>query len=236
MDPKPLPRAFFDHLLLRVAFGIGLVLIAANAIYILIADHVVTMPGLPGDIVRQMDLSREANFGAWFSSSLLLLNSLYAYTQMCHQRLSDHRAAMSYGFLSAGFMLLSIDEIIQFHEFLEKNAKRLFASNGIESALIKYTGILFTLALALTLLVLVFGSLHKFVRRENFHFLIYSIASVFIAALAESIYRYAGCHYLSRYFRLEILFEEGGELMAILFFLAFQQREIMHHERAGNGF
>jgi hypothetical protein len=218
-------RAILDHIMIRVLVIIVLCLLAANAFFILFYDELIAIPRSAGFIVKQLDLSNEGNFATWFSSILLLLNSLYAYDQARHNWSFNRSVARTCIILSIGFLFLSIDDIIMFHERLERFATKLLMDFGISGGLDMNIGYLFGGILGIILIILVTGSYFRSIKRENYLFLLCSIAFVIIAGLSEFVYDHWSWFDPKYIFRIEVFFEEGSEFGAILSFLIFQHRE-----------
>jgi hypothetical protein len=169
----------------------------------------------------------------------------------------NRRVGLTSVILALGFLVLSVDDFIGIHESVEKvvalvslaestTRQREFvaAANGakrtsgqpaeqvdamaIASMLL---GPLFGLGLASVLTLLMVSSYLPVSQHENLPFLSASITCVFLVGLSEVVYNQAGG---SAYwhFRLEVLAEEGSELLALLLFLIFQSRELDALDRA----
>ncbi len=218
-------RAILDHVMIKVLVIIVLCLVAANAFFILFSGEFIKFPRSVGFIVKQLDLAIEGNFATWFSSILLLLNSLYAYEQARHTWSLNRPVARTCIILSIGFLFLSIDDIIMFHERLEGFTRKLITDFGISGGPDMHIGYLFGGILGIILIILVTGSYFRAIKRENYLFLICSIAFVIIAGLSEFVYDHWSWFAPNYSFRIEVFFEEGSEFGAILSFLILQHRE-----------
>ena len=167
----------------------------------------------------------------WCSSMLLLLNAFSAYLLARGRWATNRRVALTTALMAVGFLLLSIDDFIGLHEFLEEvMAQALSHHDARDTSTVMALGPLFGIALASLLTVLVAGAYWRAVQRENLPLLIACVGCVVTVGLAEFVYYQAGCleHWC---FRLEVLVEEGSELAAILLFLTFQSRELVALEK-----
>ena len=224
-------------------------------------------------LIHQFDLNVESNFATWCSSMLLLLNALSAYGLARGRWATNRRTGLVSVILAAGFLLLSVDDFIGMHEFVEQVVARTIvqpaeqadtsivalvslgeqargpsefvaAANGvaqaagqpsnqadIRAAALMLLGPLFGIGLASGLTLLMAGSYLPVARAENLPFLSASIGCVFLVGLSEVVYNQAGGG-AYWHFRLEVLFEEGSELLALLLFLIFQSRELDALDRA----
>lgn len=217
-----------DRTLLRVLLGMIGFLILSNVLLIPFASNLQSIDGYFGYVIRQIDLNSEGNLATWCSSMLLLLNSLCAYMLTRGHWLTNRRMALLMAIMSVGFLLLSIDDFISFHERVERVMANLFSSNvGVDKhILMSNVGPLFATSLAIILVSLFAVPFMRTMQRKNVPFLIGCIVCVFSVALAEFVYILSGCAE-PWCFRLEVLFEEGSELSALLLFLTFQSRELL---------
>lgn len=214
-----------DRNLLRVLLGLIGFLILSNVLLIPFASDLESIEGHFGYVIRQIDLNSEVSFATWCSSMLLLLNSLCAYMFARGHWSTNRCVALIMAIMSVGFFLLSIDDFISFHESVESVTAYMFSSN-VGQTLKKTLGPLFAISLAIILASLFAVPCMRTMQRENIPFLIGCIVCVFSVALAEFVYRLSGCAE-PWCFRLEVLFEEGSELSALLLFLTFQCRELL---------
>ena len=219
-------RVAIDRNLLLILLGVIVFLFLANALLIPFASELKSIKSPLRYVIRQIDLNLEGNFATWFSSMLLLLNSLSAYMLSRARWSTKRRVALTTAIMAAGLLLLSVDEFIGIHEFLERVMVYEFSNNhSMDSSTVKMIGPLFSISLTIILVVLVAGPYLHAVQRKNILFLIASIACVFTLGLAEFVYRLSGCTE-PWCFRIEVLFDEVGELAALLLFLTFQSREL----------
>ena len=225
MDNPSAQDSIIDPCILKGLVAVAFLLILANIMWIFIAPEIDSLTGLLGEVAIQFDLVGERNFATWYSVTLLLFNSLLAYRQSCRYRQSHTRIARTYVILSAGFLALSIDDFISFHEFVEISAKKQGLNLQAGSGLSDYSGLVFGILLGLTLLFLVSGAFFRHARKENRVFIILSLVLLLVSVLSESIYNAFHWFDLIRGFRIEIAIDESCELGAILSFLIFQQRE-----------
>lgn len=200
-------------------------LLIANLFFVLIADELENLPDPAEYLFEQLDLAGEANGATWCSVALLLANSLLAYihTRRCWP--AHPRVAAAYGCLAIGFLFLSIDDLVMIHEELEENIIEPFVARLPEGGQAMYDGLLFGAILALLLVGIVSGSFFRAVRRDSVALLVASVALVIVGVIAEFVFVQLECDYPSRCFRVEVVFEEGGEMLAILAFLSFQYRQ-----------
>ncbi len=97
-----------------------------------------TLEEIPWLILQLFDLDEENNLPTWFSS-FLLLNSAIVLT--IPARRSSGRDRFWWTFLSAGFLVLSIDEVAGLHESLNTAIEINWAIPG--GILVLVTGVLF---------------------------------------------------------------------------------------------
>lgn len=228
MQTSKYSQSAFDRNLLRILLGMIGFLILSNLLLIPFANDLDSIHGYFGYVISQIDLNSEGNFAAWCSSMLLLLNSLCAYVLARDGWSTNRRVAQLMAVISVGFLLLSIDDFISFHERVESVSVFMFSKNyGVDKQLLeRYVGPLFAISLAI-----IFGSLFvlpylRTVKRERIPILIGCIGCIFLVALSEFIYRLSGCAE-PWCLRLEVVFEEGSELSALLLFLTFLSRELL---------
>lgn len=212
---------------LRIALGIGLFLLLANVVFVLFPEamHDTDAWSEPlRSIVEELDLDREANVATWYTSSLLLLNALAAWAFSLRERGVDPKAATASAILALGFLVLSADDVARGHERLEDLLGEWLEGfqPGVdwEDAL----GAVFALALALPLIGLVVRGYAGRLARRQWVALAWTLSGLAAAVLAETVYRLSGSPYPSTLFRIEVVFEEGGEIVALLAFLEFQRR------------
>ena len=220
-------RIVIDNNLLRALLGMSLFLFLANLLLIPFSEELEATEGHFQYVLEQVDLNSEGTFATWFSSMLLLLNSLSAYLLARARWATNQRAALSTAIMAAGFLFLSIDDFIGFHESLESVTANLFIHNDSvnNAALKRNMGPLFGLSLAIILAIMVVGPYLRAVQPKNIPLLIGSIGCVFAVGVSELVYNVSGCTELWC-FRIEVLFEEVSELGALLLFLTFQSREL----------
>jgi len=206
--------------------AVAVFLILSNILFALLALEPGSVPGILGEITKQLDLVGERNFATWFSVILLFLNSLLAYRQALLYTHSKVRVARIYGILSIGFLVLSVDDLISFHEYVESVLKKLSQGPASRPFLSVNLGLVFGIVLGITLLFLVSGIFFRHTHQRNRFVLILSAALIFMSVLSEFIYNSFHWFDLVRGFRIEIAIDESCELSAVLFFLIFQQREM----------
>jgi hypothetical protein len=197
-------------------------LIVANAAFVALPAG--DGSGLPTRVVKQLSMGQEGNFATWFRSMVLALNGLCAYAmwrRWTGRRLPGASAAL---LMAAGFLALSADDVIQFHEACERAVRGLLGWRGQGDERFGYVGLAFpgVLAAALACWVAWFCSFAATV--DNRQWAWGAVVLVGVAMAAELIYRSLGCVYLSACYRAEVLFEEGASLGAALAFLQFQRR------------
>lgn len=222
-----------DRNVLIILLGMIVFLFLANVLLIPFASELKLIDSPFRYVIKLVDLNTEGNFATWCSSMLLLLNSLNAYMiTRCHW-LTKRRLALRTAIMAAGFLILSIDDFVGAHEYLEKIAASLISnlngnSGSLDSFMLKkYLGPLFSMCLVFIFIVLIAGPYLRAVSRKNISLLIACIACVFTVGLAEIVYRISGCVELWC-FRIEVVFEEISELSALLLFLTFQSRELVN--------
>jgi len=216
------PRPALDPTLLRALWGIIGILILSNILLIPSGTELASVDGSWGYLLRQIDLNSEGTLATWCSSMLLFLNSLCAYILARAFWAKDRRVARLLALISFGFLALSIDDFIEFHEFVEGLEAGLLGSGGWQVS--KATlGPLFAASLAVILTALFAASSIRVACREGTPLVIASIACVCAGALAEGVYILSGCD-APWCLRIEVVCEEGCELLALVFFLSFQSR------------
>ncbi|MBI3940330.1 MAG: hypothetical protein HY315_05805 [Acidobacteria bacterium] len=215
-----------DSFLSRVPSILVLTLIIANIFFVLIADELENLPDLAEYLFEQLDLAGEVNGATWCSVALLLANSLLAYVHARRCWPAQARVAAAYGCLAIGFLFLSIDDFVMIHEEVEENVIEPLVAQLPERGQAMYDGLLFGAILALLLVVIVSGPIFRTVRRGSVALLVASVALVIAGVIAEFVFVQLECDYRSRCFRVEVVFEEGGEMLAILAFLSFQYRQL----------
>lgn len=226
MNPKALYREVPDEFIIRIMIIIVLFLIAVNLLFIFIADKIINVNGIYGNLIKQLDLNKEASFATWISSMLLFLNSLCSYQLARYYQHCHLRTALIYGIFFVGFVFLSIDDFIQFHEHLEFQIKLILDNIGQQGGNHPFLGLWFGGILGIMLLIIISGSFYKVVSRENRIYLLFTIGAIIISLFAEMVYRVIDWSNINRGFRIVVFFEEGAELSAICFFLNFQRREL----------
>jgi len=217
-----------NRTVLNSIWGIIGVLILANIIFIFFTPDLESLNLYRAFVVRQFDINAEGNFATWFSSMLLLLNSLCAY-ELAHAHWStQRRLAVIIAIMSVGFLLLSIDDVIRFHESAESaTASLLSGTDGMDKPTLKrYLGPLLAISLAIIFTFVFVVPYLRIVQRENIPLLVACIVCLFLVALSEYIYDLSGCAELWC-FRLEVTIEEGCEFFALVLFVTFQSRELL---------
>ena len=118
--------------------------------------------------------------------------------------------------ISVGFLLLSIDNLISFHESLEGMLIRI-----LEITLPSiYIGSLFAFTLTIIFIMIIIPYINVVYKKNSL--LIYTIIALLVlVAFSEFIYKLIGNPHPMAY-RIEILFEEGSEILASFLFLKFQ--------------
>ena len=111
-----------------------------------VATSLVGSPRL-GMVARMFDVNREANIPTWYASALLLVISLLL--SLAAQREKRRGYALYWGVLAAVFLLLSLDEISQFHERTIMPLRNAFELSGIFYHAWVIPGAVFVLAVAL---------------------------------------------------------------------------------------
>lgn len=230
-------RTVLDNFQLKVLYGFALILIGVNISFTSIAGEIDLIPGMRGDLIRQLDLVREANLATWYTSALLIVTSMYSYRLARYHWHVNRRIALKYGFLAAGFILLSIDDVIQTHEFIEMYSASLITDLRNFDGLAVYLGPAFAAVLVIALMILISGHPMREIKRKNRSFLVISFVCLLIAVVAEIIYINSECSNIDLCFRIEIAFEESSEIIAILAFFTFLRREMADqktqtHERS----
>jgi hypothetical protein len=205
-------------------------LILSNILFIGPAGYHFDRSHLATFVVKQFDLAQEGNFATWVSSIMLFLNALCAYTGVRRYWSVDKGLATPRLFLSGGFLYLSLDDFIQLHEFLERAARGLLTRVGFEGKSMVYFVLLFGTALAITLTAYLWFFYLRSAKPRDLRLVFWSIGFILIGMFSEGMYRFLKCPNLSRCFRVEVVFEEGSELLAILLFLQFQRREMAANE------
>ena len=218
-------QLIIDPNLLKVLLGILGFLILSNALLVPIAGELESIDGPLGHIINQIDLNAEGNFATWYSSMMLFLNSLCAYMLSRAHWSTNATVALLTAVTALGLVVLSIDDFISFHEYVEKVAAGLLSSDNAP-ALKRNLGPVFAISLAIIFTVLFAVPYMRTVQRENIPFLIGVIVFACLSASVEIVYRLSGCAE-PWCLRLEVVFDEGSELSAILLFLTFQSRELV---------
>ncbi len=181
--------------------------------------------------VRQIDLNSEATFVTWLSSALLLLNSLCAYVLARRYWATNREMALIMAAMAAGFLLLSVDDLIGLHEYVEANVAGALTASGERdfSTVQGELGPIFGFVLLLLMSVFFARPYYRTMKGRNLPWLLATLCCVFMVAFAELAWLRSGCG-ATWCFRGEVVLEEGSELLAGLFFLIFQSREIARSE------
>ena len=220
------PNNLIDRYILRGLVAVAFLLILSNIFFALFSMELNTTTGLFREIIQQFDLSYEGNFATWYSVILLFLNSLSAYRQAFQYRQSNVKVARVYGILSAGFLALSIDDFISFHEYVEIVLKKQGLDPQSKSVLSINAGLVFGIVIGMVFLILVSGAFFRHSQKKNRIFMLLSVALILTSVLSEFVYNFFhGIDHVQG-FNIEIAIEKSCELGAILSFLVFQQREM----------
>jgi hypothetical protein len=192
-----------------------------------------TLTGSSAAILHQFDLGRESNFATWVSASLLFLNGLLAAQLATIYKPIRQYAGLLMAALAVGLILLAVDDLLMVHERVEKLAAKLLThaadfpgdtKQENSRAWRQAIGPLFPLGLAAVLAAVFAGPFKGVFLRRNLPYLVACVLLVCVAAVSEFAYKTLGCSE-DWCFRTEIVFEEGGELAAILLFMIFLFRE-----------
>lgn len=222
----------FDRRLLTVfASMVGLVIVL-NVLLIPFGDD---LELLERYFVRQIDLNSEATFVTWLSSTLLLLNSLCAYLLARSYWATERRMGVIMAIVAVGFLVLSIDDLIGLHEYIEVNIAGVLSQFGERerSTVAGELGPVFGFVLLLLLAVFFARPYARRMKARNRPWLIATLICVFMVAFAELAWLRSGCG-ATWCFRGEVVLEEGSELLAGLFFLVFQSRELADESAAAS--
>ena len=214
-----------DKGLIRFSFVVVILLILVNIVFVFFPAEVYRSRRLEEPIrtvVRQLDLKREENVATWCTTALLLLNALFAYNLRRQFQHTDPVAARYLGLFSIGFLLLSVDDLAQFHEKLEGLLEDALEATHVLDHI--KTGIIFGSLLALLLALLTYRGLSRHLRRTDKALLAVSVFWILFSVASELV----PTHRPSVARRLEILGQEGGELLALVFFLTFQYHVFAH--------
>lgn len=208
--------------LLRLSFVVVILLILANLVFAFFPEEVYRSERLEEPfrtLVRQLDLRREENVATWCTTSLLLLNALFAYTLRRQLQHTDPIVARYLGLLSIGFFLLSVDDLAQFHEDVED-----VLEDGLEAYDLStdHLGLGFGSLLALLLAILAYRGLARYLRRTEMALLAVSILCILMSVIAELAGTVADLSGRTAVYRLKVIAEEGGEVLALVFFLTLQ--------------
>lgn len=196
-------------------------LILANIVFIVIAPRLYEFTGLAEFLFSQLDLGSEYNFATWCSSMLLLLNALLA-SILARRYWSVNRwVGVVYTCLAIGFFVLSVDDFIMLHEYVEELALEGLGDEDMDA------GFLFGTILAVSLIALTAGPFLRSLDRRNVVLLSGTVGLVMICVAAEVALVQLDCDYVGRCFRTEVVVEEGGELLAILCFATMQYRTLI---------
>ena len=100
--------------------------------------------------LRHFDLDAERNLGAWYSSALMLLITLCA---AALARLTPRRAGLGHRLpwlvIAVVFMLMSLDEVVGFHEVMDAPLRDRFGLTGLFYNPWVFAGALFVAGFAL---------------------------------------------------------------------------------------
>jgi len=141
---------------------------------------------------------------------------------------------MTYIFLAVGFLFLSVDDVIQMHEYFEKHSALLIRDLNSDGGLAIYLGPSFAAVLVIGLTAVISSRYMLGLKSKNRYLLVISFACILTMMIAEIIYLQSQCSNIDLCFRIEIVFEESSELIAILSFLTFLHREALE-ENGGAG-
>ena len=215
--------AIDGRLLAMLGFVAGLVIVL-NVLLIPFGDE---RELLGRYFVTQVDLNSEATFVAWLSSALLLLNSLCAYWLARHYWSKERRIGLLMAAMSAGFLLLSIDDTVGLHEQLEAMVAGVLSGVGErDSAEVQgELGPVFAFVLLFMLAAFFARPYYRATKGKDLPLLVATLLCVFMVAFSELAWLRSGCG-PTWCFRAEVVLEEGSELGAAFLFLTFQSREL----------
>jgi len=223
----------FQPIPIRALIVVSGLFLAANLLYVLFPEVIFEYRDLDEPartLVKQLDLGREGNAATWWTASLLLLNGLAAYTLARRQWPADRNAAIASFILMAGFFLLSLGDVARLHEHVEDLAGDWLEAQDLSDRRI-YLGFAGTLAIALTAIVT--WGYRRLLSRRHVALLAGAVGCVLASVVAEWVEDTLDCRSKSVCHRVEVVFEEGGELLAILLFLGFQALLLARQASAG---
>ena len=219
-EARHLP-AVGDPVLARLPVAAVAILLLANIFFIFLGERIYELEGLSEYAFMQFDLGSEYNFATWCSSMLLLLNAGLA-TVLARRFWSvDRSVATVYTCLAIGFFVLSVDDFIMLHEYIEEIALEWLGNEDLDA------GFLFGTILSVSLLALTAGPFLRSLDRRNVLLLFGTVGLVMLCVAAEVALVQLDCDYVGRCFRTEVVVEEGGELLAILCFATLQYRAMV---------
>ena len=165
------------------------------------------------NLMRVVDLDGESSFAAWFSSmqfyTIFLLGSIFAYHQIIFKK-----SSLVILILPAIFLLMSIDEAVQIHEWLGGVSDVLFPSRTRFDTIFESTGLwMFVIGIPFLLFFLWFiHSIKKdlVLHSKSLKKLVLGMLIMLSGALGfEFLSNFADSHILI----LDIVMEEGLEMI-----------------------
>jgi hypothetical protein len=198
--------AFRTYCLVLLGIAIGFIVIHCGLYY-----YHYEVEEVPWLIRQLFDLDEENNLPTWFSSFLLLNNALVLYL-LTHARASEYRK--HWMALSAGFLILSVDEVAGLHESLNTAIEINWAiPGGILVILVGLAFVPYLLSLKrrLAILFLLSGML-------------YVSGAICVELLSEDMDE------KSLAYAFATAVEEGLEMLGALLFLAVNLGEMKREE------
>lgn len=113
----------------RWLFTISVILSALGIIQAVFIAHMGTETLLKD--LRHLDLDSELNFGAWFSSMMMMGSALMLMTIAAHAKAGGERHWLYWAVLAAVFALMSLDETTAVHETLTEPLRGALNTSGI---------------------------------------------------------------------------------------------------------
>ena len=160
------------------------------------------------------------------------MNALFAYTLRRQFQHTDPAVARYLGLFSIGFCFLSVDDLAQFHEEIED-----FLEEGLDAYDLPtdHLGLGFGSLLALLLALLTYRSLARYLRRTEMALLVVSLLCILMSVIAELVGTLVDISGRTAVYRLKVVAEEGGEVLALVFFLTLQHRVFSHQRSLQRG-
>lgn len=204
----------FNEIIKKMPRGIAALFLADIALCIAyIID--VAMDSPCAELSRLLDLNGESSVASWYSSMQLfcvcIVSGIFS-----HQNFKKNRKSCLLVCLPILFLLMSIDESVQIHEWLALKSDVLLSEGGRIGTSFRNTGIwMFVIGIPFLIIFLLFAcSLRQFFS-HNLSSLLKLVAGMIIMLIGalgfETISNFVG----GTFWHIEVCFEEGLEMVGV---------------------